>query len=107
MSALDSLQVTSVLSYLIAFGVPALVAILPPLLAESASVVLGGAAAGSTDPRVALPVFLAAAGPFACDNLSYLIGRRFGFAVRRRFFSTPRGMRAHAWAERSLARFGT
>jgi membrane-associated protein len=107
MSALDSLQAGSALSYLIAFGVPALDAILPALPGESAVIALGVATAGSTDPRVALLVALAAAGAFAGDNLSYLIGRRFGPAVRRRFFGTPKGARAHAWAERSLARFGT
>ena len=107
MSALDSLQAGSALSYLIAFGVPALDAILPALPGESAIIALGVATAGSADPRIALLVILAAAGAFAGDNLSYLIGRRFGPAVRRRFFGTPKGAKAHAWAERSLARFGT
>jgi len=107
MSALDSLQVGSALSYLIAFGVPALDAILPALPGETAIVALGVATAGSTDPRVVLLVVLAAAGAFAGDNLSYLIGRRFAPAVRRRFFSSPKGAAANAWAERSLARFGT
>ncbi len=106
MSALDSLQAGSALSYLIAFCVPALDAIVPALPGESAIIALGVATAGSTDPRVPLLVALAAAGAFAGDNLSYLIGRRFGPAVRRRFFSTPKGARAQAWAERSLARFG-
>jgi membrane-associated protein len=107
MSALDSLQVDSALSYLIAFGLPALDAILPALPSETAIIALGVATAGSSDPRIALLVCCAALGAFAGDNLSYLLGRRFGPAVRRRFFSTPKGMRAHAWAERSLARFGT
>ena len=107
MSALDSLQAGSALSYLIAFGVPALDAILPALPGESAIIALGVATAGRTDPRVALLIALAAAGAFAGDNLSYLIGHRFGPAVRRRFFGTQKGARAQAWAERSLARFGT
>ena len=106
MSALDSLQVNSALSYLIAFGLPALDAILPVLPSESVIIALGVATAGSTDPRIALLVGCAAAGAFVGDNLCYLLGRRFGHAVGRRFFSTPKGMRAHAWAERSLARHG-
>jgi membrane-associated protein len=106
MSTLDVLHVGSVLSYLVAFGLPALDAILPILPSESVIIALGVATAGSTDPRIALLVACAAAGAFVGDNLCYLLGRRFGPAVWRRFFSTPKGMRAHAWAERSLARFG-
>jgi membrane protein DedA with SNARE-associated domain len=106
MSAFDTLQVTSVLSYLIAFVIPALDAIFPVLPGETAIIALGVATAGSTDPRIALLVACAAAGAFLGDNLCYLLGRRFGPAVRRRFFTTPKGTRAYAWAERSLARFG-
>jgi len=106
MSVLDSLQVGSALSYLIAFVIPALDAILPVLPAESAIIALGVATAGSIDPRIALLVGCAAAGAFIGDNLSYLLGRRFGPAVQRRFFVTPKGVRARAWAERSLDKFG-
>jgi membrane-associated protein len=107
MSLLGSLQVDSALSYLIAFLVPALDAIFPALPGESAVIALGVATAGSTDPRIALLVGCAAAGAFAGDNLSYLLGRRFGPAVQRRFFTTPKGIKARAWAERSLDRYGT
>jgi membrane protein DedA with SNARE-associated domain len=107
MSVLGGLQVDSALSYLIAFIVPALDAIFPALPGESAVIALGVATAGSTDPRIALLVGCAAAGAFAGDNLSYLLGRRFGPAVQRRFFTTPKGMKARAWAERSLDRYGT
>src|ERR1700677_2355285 len=106
MSALASLQVDSALSYLIAFVLPALDAIFPVLPAESAIIALGVATAGSADPRIALLVGCAAVGAFIGDNLSYLLGRRFGPAVDRRFFATPKGVRARAWAERSLDRFG-
>ena len=106
MSVLESLQVDSALSYLIAFVLPALDAIFPVLPAESAIIALGVATAGSVDPRIALLVGCAAAGAFIGDNISYLLGRRFGPAVQRRFFATPKGLRARAWAERSLDRFG-
>lgn len=106
MSALASLQPGSPLSYLIAFVVPALDAIFPALPGETAIIALGVATAGSADPRIALLVGCAAAGAFAGDNLSYLLGRRFGPAVQRRFFTTPKGRKARTWAERSLARFG-
>ena len=106
MSVLGSLQVDSALSYLIAFVIPALDAIFPVLPSETAVIALGVATAGSADPRIALLVGCAAAGAFIGDNLCYLLGRRFGPAVQRRFFTSPKGMRARAWAERSLDRFG-
>jgi membrane-associated protein len=102
-----SLQVDSVVSYLVALLVPALDAIFPALPSETTVIALGVATAGSTDPRIALLVACAAAGAFLGDNLCYLLGRRFGPAVERRFFATPKGKAARAWAERSLARFGT
>ena len=107
MSAFGSLQADSALSYLIALVIPALDAIFPVLPGETVVIALGVATAGSTDPRMAVLVGCAAAGAFLGDNLCYLLGRRFGPAVQRRFFNTAKGMKARAWAERSLARWGT
>ena len=106
-SVFTSLQVDSLVSYLVAFLLPAFDAIFPVLPSETAVIALGVATAGSTDPRIALLVACAAAGAFLGDNLCYLLGRHFGPAMQRRFFSTPKGRRTHAWAERSLDRFGT
>ncbi len=106
MSAFGSLQAGSALSYLIALVIPALDAIFPVLPGETVVIALGVATAGTTDPRIAVLVGCAAAGAFLGDNLCYLLGRRFGPAVQRRFFSTTKGMKARAWAERSLARWG-
>jgi membrane protein DedA with SNARE-associated domain len=78
LSPLTSLQIDAPLSYLIAVVLPALDAIFPVLPSETAVIALGVAAAGSADPRIALLVTCAAAGAFLGDNLSYLIGRRFG-----------------------------
>jgi membrane protein DedA with SNARE-associated domain len=103
---LETLQVDSVLSYLIALILPAFDAIFPVLPSETAVIALGVTTAGSADPRIALLVACAAAGAFLGDNLCYLLGRRFGPAVERRFFTTPKGARARAWAERSLDRYG-
>jgi len=103
---LTSLQVDSPLSYAIAVVIPALDAIFPVLPSETAVIALGVATAGSTDPRIALLVACAAAGAFLGDNLSYLIGRRFGPWAERRFFAREKGARSRAWAERSLRRFG-
>jgi membrane protein DedA with SNARE-associated domain len=106
MSVFDSLQPDSAPSYLVAFVIPALDAVFPALPGETAVIALGVATAGSTDPRIALLVGCAAAGAFLGDCLCYLLGRRFGPAVRRRFFTTEKGSRARARAERSLDRFG-
>ncbi|HEX3715387.1 MAG TPA: DedA family protein [Trebonia sp.] len=106
MSVFDSLQPDSALSYLAAFLIPALDAVLPALPGETVIIAFGVATAGSTDPRIALLVGCAAAGAFLGDCLCYVLGRRFGPAVRRRFFTTEKGSRARAWAERSLDRFG-
>jgi membrane protein DedA with SNARE-associated domain len=94
-NAFSSLQPDSVLSYLAAVLLPALVVL-----------ALGVATAGSTDPRIALLIGCVALGAFAGDNLCYLLGRRFGPFVRRRFFATARGRQRLEWAERSLRRFG-
>jgi len=107
MDALSSLQVDTAASYLIAFLLPALDAVFPVLPSETAIIALGVVTAGSADPRIALLIVVAAAGAFLGDNLSYLIGRRFGPTAERRFFSTPKGRAARQWAERSLKRYGT
>ena len=107
MNVLTSLHVGSPISYLIAIIVPALDAVFPVLPSETAVIALGVATAGSADPRIALLVACAAAGAFLGDNLCYLLGRRFGPAVERRFFATEKGARRRQWAERSLQRFGT
>ena len=106
MSALTSLQVGSVLSYVIAMCIPALDAVIPVLPSESVIIALGVATAGSADPRIALLVACSALGAFLGDNLSYLIGRRFGPRAERRFFRGEKGARRRAWAVRSLERFG-
>jgi membrane protein DedA with SNARE-associated domain len=105
-SVFTHLQVDHVLSYLIALVLPALDAIIPVLPSETAVVALGVATAGSTDPRIALLVFCAAAGAFLGDNLSYEIGHRAGPWAQRRFFSTGKARQRRAWAQRSLERFG-
>jgi membrane-associated protein len=106
MTALTSLHVSSVLSYVIAVLVPALDAVFPLLPSETAIIALGVATAGSTDPRIALLVGCCAAGAFLGDNLSYLLGQRFGPWAERRFFPGVKGARRRAWAEQSLRRFG-
>jgi membrane protein DedA with SNARE-associated domain len=104
---LAQLDISSPVSYLIAVLVPALDALIPVLPSETAVIALGVATAGSTDPRIAVLVALAALGAFVGDNAAYLLGRRFGPAVSRWIFAGERGARRHAWAQRSLAEYGT
>ena len=106
MSGITTLQVGSPISYLIAFGLPCLDAVLPVLPSETVIIAFGVATAGSTDPRILLLVLCAAGGAFAGDNLAYLIGWRFGPWATRRFFSSEKGAARRDWAERSLRRFG-
>ena len=106
MNALASLRVDALLSYAIAIIIPALDAILPVLPSETAIITLGVATAGSADPRIGLLVACSAAGAFLGDNLCYLLGRRFGPRIERRFFRGEKGARRLAWAERSLERYG-
>ena len=106
MSALAALQVDSALSYLIALLVPAFDVVFPVLPSETAIIALGVATAGSADPRIALLVAFSAVGAFLGDNLCYLLGRRFGPRIERRFFASEKGKRRRAWAERSLERYG-
>ena len=104
---LAQLDISSPVSYLIAILVPALDALIPILPSETAVIALGVATAGSTDPRIGVLVALAALGAFLGDNAAYLVGRRFGPAVSRWVFAGERGQRRHAWAQRSLAQYGT
>ena len=76
MIQLSHLAINSPVSYLIALLLPLLDVIIPVLPSETAIITLGVATAGSTDPRIAILVALAALGAFLGDNLAYLIGRK-------------------------------
>jgi membrane-associated protein len=106
MTALSQLGVSAPLSYLAAFLLPALDAVLPVVPSEAAVIALGVTTAGSTDPRIAILVILAAAGAFAGDNFGYLIGSRFGHLAGRRLFNGEAGARRLARIQRNLDRFG-
>jgi membrane protein DedA with SNARE-associated domain len=105
-SGITTLQAGSLVSYLIAFGLPCFDAVVPILPSETVIIAFGVATAGSSDPRIFLILLCAAAGAWAGDNLAYLIGWRFGPWATRRFFSSEKGAARRDWAERSLHRFG-
>ena len=103
---LTALHVSSPLSYVVAFTLPALDAVVPVLPSETVIIALGAASAGSADPRLGLLVLLAAVGAFVGDNVCYLIGRRFEGWANRRFFGGEKGGRRKQWAETALNRYG-
>jgi membrane-associated protein len=105
-TGLAHLSFSSVASYVLAALLPAFDALIPVVPSETAVIALGVATAGSTDPRAAVLVALAASGAFLGDNAAYLLGRRLGPAAARRIFAGERGARRRGWAERSLHRFG-
>ncbi|HEY7144241.1 MAG TPA: DedA family protein [Streptosporangiaceae bacterium] len=106
MIGLPQLAVASPLSYLLAFLVPALDAVLPILPSETVVIALGVATSGSVDPRIGILIALAAAGAFTGDNLCYFIGRRFGPAAERWVFAGDRGQKRRDWATGALQRYG-
>jgi membrane protein DedA with SNARE-associated domain len=106
MIQLSHLAINSPVSYLIALLLPAFDALIPVLPSETAIITLGVATAGSTDPRIAVLVALAALGAFLGDNLTYQVGRWLGPAIERRVFSGEKGVKRRAWAEHALEHYG-
>jgi membrane-associated protein len=73
-----------------------------PVVPSETSVITAGVVAASGHLSLPLVVVSAAVGAAAGDNLAYLIGRRFGDPVTRRFFSSEKSQQRLAWAERQL-----
>jgi membrane protein DedA with SNARE-associated domain len=93
------------ISYAVVFAVVALDAVLPFVQAE-AVVITAAVLAAQGDLLVWLVWFVAACGGLLGDNVCYLIGRRVGPGLSRRWFS--RGRRQHYLrrAERGVRRRG-
>jgi membrane protein DedA with SNARE-associated domain len=92
-------------AYGIVFALSLLDAFFPVVPSETAVITAGVVAAGG-DLSLSLVVVAAAAGAFAGDNISYLIGRRFGRSVVERFFGGEKGRRRIEWAKRQLRERG-
>jgi membrane-associated protein len=104
--SLSHLAPDSVVSYVVALLVPLFDAIVPAFPSETAVIALGVASAGSFEVGVAVLLALAALGAFLGDNLSYLLGRRYGARVGRRLLSGDKGAARRRWAERTLEHHG-
>ena len=77
-----------------------------PVVPSETAVITAGVVAGAGDLALPLVVVAAALGAFAGDNISYLIGRRFGNGIVDRFFGGEKSQRRLAWAERHLRERG-
>ena len=77
-----------------------------PVVPSETSVITAGVVAASGQLSLPLVVAAATVGAAAGDNLAYLIGRRFGGPVTRRFFSSEKSRQRLAWAQRQLDQRG-
>lgn len=74
-----------------------------PVVPSETMVILGGVAAGQGDLWLPAVIGCAMLGAFLGDTSAYLLGRHFGPALERRFFSKPKSRARLEWARRQLA----
>ena len=77
-----------------------------PLVPGETSVITGAILAANDQLSVLLVFAAAMAGALAGDNISYLLGDRFGPPVQRRLFKTEKAARKLKWARRQLQERG-
>lgn len=92
-------------AYAIVF-VLALLDALVPIVPSETAVITAGVVAASGDLSLGLIIPAAAAGAFIGDNLTYLIGHRFGARATERFFSGEKARHRMDWAEEQLRERG-
>ena len=92
-------------AYAIVFLLALLDALVPVVPSET-SVITAGVVAASGDLSLPVVIVAAGSGAFAGDNTAYLLGRRYGTRVEKRFFSGEKARKRIAWAERQLTERG-
>jgi membrane protein DedA with SNARE-associated domain len=92
-------------AYGVVFVLALLDAFLPVVPSETVVITAGVIAAGG-DLSLWLVVAAGAAGAFAGDNISYLIGREFGHAVVDRFLRGQKAQRRIEWGKRQIRERG-
>lgn len=92
-------------AYAVVFLLALLDAVLPVVPSETA-VITAGVVAATGHLSLLLIVVSAAVGAVAGDNIGYLVGRRFGPAVTRRFFRGEKARQRLSWARRQLGERG-
>jgi membrane protein DedA with SNARE-associated domain len=73
-----------------------------PVVPSETMVILGGVSAGTGDLWLPAVIGCAAVGAFLGDTSAYLLGRYFGPAIERRFFSKPKSQARLEWANHQL-----
>jgi membrane-associated protein len=73
-----------------------------PVVPSETMVILGGVAAGQGDLWLPAVIGSAMVGAFLGDTTAYLLGRHFGPALERRFFSKPKSQARLEWARHQL-----
>jgi membrane-associated protein len=106
MAGFGHIDPASPVGYLVAFTFPLLDAFLPVVPSEAVVIALGVLASKRFDVRIIPLLFLIAGGAFCGDNISYLLGRRYGNRVADRLLRGERGRRTLSWAQRTLHRYG-
>ena len=106
LNGLIDLLTGSAWAYPLLFAICAGDAVLPALPSETAMIVCGIQAARG---QLSLPAVIAvgAAGAFAGDNSSYVLGRYVGQPIADRFFSGERARKRLDWARRFLRERGS
>jgi membrane-associated protein len=92
-------------TYLVLFAFAALDSILPAVPSETA-LITAGVLAGTGRLDLLLVIVAGALGAWLGDNTSYLLGRKVGQPVRRRFFDGEKARRRLTWAREQLDKRG-
>jgi membrane protein DedA with SNARE-associated domain len=77
-----------------------------PIVPSETSVITAGVVASAGDLELGLVILAAAVGAFLGDNTAYLLGRRYGKRIEKRFFSSEKGVKRVQWAETQLTERG-
>jgi membrane protein DedA with SNARE-associated domain len=88
-------------AYAVVFLLALLDALVPVVPSETAVITAGVVAAGG-DLHLGLVIAAGAAGAFLGDNLSYLIGNRFGRRFAERFLRSEKARKRMDWTEHQL-----
>jgi membrane protein DedA with SNARE-associated domain len=80
--------------------------VLVPIVPSETAVITAGVVAADGDLSLLVIIPAAAAGAFLGDNTAYLLGRRFGSRLTKRFFPGERARRRIEWADQQLQERG-
>jgi membrane protein DedA with SNARE-associated domain len=73
-----------------------------PVVPSETAVIAAGVVAAQGDLNIGIVLAAAAVGALVGDNLTYLIGRKFGHRAAEKFLRGEKGRRGLAWASKTL-----